>query len=68
MPGTAEGTLAEHIAELKPGLPIVRMSGHTPAALSAQLIRGNQLAFLQKPFTAQTLLEKVRATLDTPPT
>ncbi len=67
MPGMSGATLAEHVAELKPGVPVLYMSGYSAGMLSAERIRDGELAFVHKPFTAQALLAKVRATLSTPP-
>jgi FixJ family two-component response regulator len=43
------------------------MSGYSAGALNLERIRDGELAFIQKPFTAEALLEKVRTTLSTPP-
>jgi CheY-like chemotaxis protein len=67
MPGMSGATLAERVAELRPGVPVLYMSGYTAGMLSAERIRDGELAFVHKPFTAQALLDKVRATLGTPP-
>ena len=65
MPGMSGRALAEHIAELRPGLPVVHMSGNSAGVLSQDRIRNAELAFVQKPFSAHDLLEKVSAALDT---
>jgi two-component system cell cycle sensor histidine kinase/response regulator CckA len=65
MPGMSGPALAEHIAELRPGLPILHMSGNSAGVLSQDRIRNAELAFVQKPFSAHDLLEKVSAALDT---
>jgi two-component system cell cycle sensor histidine kinase/response regulator CckA len=59
MPGTR---LAELVNELRPGLPVVRMSGFSG---SVELIRdeAGRQSFLQKPFTADTLARVVREAL-----
>jgi PAS domain S-box-containing protein len=67
MPGMSGATLAERVAELRPGVPVLYMSGYSAGLLSAERIRDGELAFVHKPFTAQALLDKVRATLSTPP-
>jgi CheY-like chemotaxis protein len=64
MPGMSGSTLAEHIAELRPGLPVLHMSGNSAGVLSQDRIRDGELAFVQKPFSAHDLLEKVSAALD----
>jgi two-component system, cell cycle sensor histidine kinase and response regulator CckA len=67
MPGMSGATLAERIGELRPGVPVLYMSGYSAGMLSAERIRDGELAFVHKPFTAQALLDKVRAALSTPP-
>jgi two-component system cell cycle sensor histidine kinase/response regulator CckA len=62
MPKMTGAELAEHLSRLRPGLPIVFMSGYTedPVVVTVGQTRGN---FLAKPFTAGALLEKVRQAL-----
>ena len=67
MPGMSGTTLAERIAEFKPGVPVLHMSGYDAGTLSPERIRDGELAFLQKPFTAQALLDKVHAVLGSTP-
>jgi PAS domain S-box-containing protein len=59
MPGTR---LVELVRQLRPGLPVVRMSGF---AGTVDLIQGTEAkeAFLQKPFTADALARSVRDAL-----
>ena len=66
MPHVSGATLAERITQLRPGLPVLYMSGYSPAALGASP-GADQAAgmHLQKPFTAQTLLQAVSQALDT---
>ena len=65
MTGMSGITLAERVAEVKPGVPILRMSGNSAGGLSQERIRDGELAFIQKPFTADELLAKVQAALGT---
>jgi two-component system cell cycle sensor histidine kinase/response regulator CckA len=67
MPGMTGATLAERITEMKPGVPVLHMSGYSCGVLDPELIRDGELAFIQKPFTAPALLKKVRAVLKAPP-
>ena len=67
MPGMTGATLAERITEMKPGVPVLHMSGYSCGILDPELIRDGELAFIQKPFIAPALLEKVRAVLKAPP-
>ena len=61
MPGMSGLVLAGNVAQLRPGLPILHMSGYSQPSLAGQ---GN---FIQKPFTGDVLLGKVREMLDVPP-
>jgi two-component system, cell cycle sensor histidine kinase and response regulator CckA len=63
MPGMTGATLAEMITEMKPGVPVLHMSGYTAGVLDPERIRDGELPFIQKPFTAPTLLEKIRSLL-----
>lgn len=60
-------TLAERIAEFRPRVLVLHMSGYNAGTLSPERIREGELAFVQKPFTAQALLDKVRAVLGSAP-
>jgi two-component system, cell cycle sensor histidine kinase and response regulator CckA len=64
MPGMTGATLAERIAEMKPGMRVLHMSGYTAGVLDSDRIRDGEVPFIQKPFTAPALLEKVRIVLD----
>jgi two-component system, cell cycle sensor histidine kinase and response regulator CckA len=64
MPGLSGPALARRLTEHHPSLRVLFMSGYTDAA---DEVRGPYLAgvpFLQKPFTAGTLAERVRLVLD----
>jgi signal transduction histidine kinase len=66
MPGLSGPELATRMTASDPALRVLFMSGYTDAADEA---RGNYLGgfpFLQKPFTAGKLAERVRLVLDTP--
>ena len=66
MPGMSAQALADRIRAARPWLRVLRMSGYASGSLSPQL-DSVEAAFLHKPFTADTLLAKVRAVLDSPP-
>jgi PAS domain S-box-containing protein len=68
MPRMSGATLAERVAELRPGLPVLYMSGYSDGAPAPQYAIDKAAARLQKPFDQQTLLEKVHTALHTPPT
>jgi len=60
MPDITGPALARRISQMKPGIPVLHMSGYT-----ANLLPGaeNDLIFIQKPFTDQQLIEKVQNVL-----
>jgi len=64
MPGMRGQELANHILRRFPEMPVVYMSGYTDNALmhSGSLSEGTN--FLQKPFTPDVVLRKVREVLD----
>ena len=64
MPGLSGPELARRLTEYHPSLRVLFMSGYTEAADD---VRGSYLSgvpFLQKPFTAGSLAERVRSVLD----
>jgi two-component system cell cycle sensor histidine kinase/response regulator CckA len=64
MPGMNGPTLAERVAALRPGLPIIRMSGSDDTARARpHHTPGSEQAYIQKPFTASDLIGSVRAAL-----
>ena len=64
LPGIGGRDLIEHMKASRPDLPALFMSGYTPDVIDnhGQLHPG--LAFLQKPFTPESLLLKIREVLD----
>jgi signal transduction histidine kinase/FixJ family two-component response regulator len=67
MPEMPGPELARRLHELRPGLPILFVSGYT-----AEIVRGRGnlpagSAFLEKPFDEASLLRAIRALLDGPP-
>ena len=64
MPGMSGAGLAKLVVGLKPGLPVLYMSGFSAGVLSPERVSSGELAFIQKPFTAEALLTKFRATLE----
>jgi two-component system, cell cycle sensor histidine kinase and response regulator CckA len=65
MPKMTGAELGRHLVRLWPDLPIVFMSGYCDDPLVRNFERIPPL-FLSKPFTASSLLEKVRQALDRP--
>jgi two-component system, cell cycle sensor histidine kinase and response regulator CckA len=66
MPGMSGQALADRIRQGRPGLRVLHMSGYPRGSLSPQLGTPQGEVFLHKPFTADTLLARVRAALDSP--
>ncbi|MDB6122295.1 MAG: putative Histidine kinase [Pedosphaera sp.] len=60
MPGMSGRELVEHVHRLAPFTPILCSSGYVRPTSQEQ---DNQIAYLQKPFTSQELLMKVKHTL-----
>ncbi|MBV1860133.1 MAG: response regulator, partial [Nannocystaceae bacterium] len=64
MPELGGRELADRLTERWPGLKVVYMSGYTDDAVVHQGVLDEDVAFVQKPFTPNALLSKVRAALD----
>ncbi len=67
MPGMSGQELAQHAAARTPGLRIVFMSGHTEDVLVLEGARDREIAFIQKPFTRDSLLSTVAEALAADP-
>jgi CheY-like chemotaxis protein len=63
MPGLGIPELLERLRTLSPGIKVLYMSGYTDRAMSHQGVFPEGMAFLQKPFTIDALLRKVREVL-----
>jgi PAS domain S-box-containing protein len=65
LPGMSGPALAERISERRPGIRVLFMSGHTGTATAPRGRWDDEgISFLQKPFTPDDLLRRVRAVLD----
>jgi PAS domain S-box-containing protein len=64
MPEMTGADLAKRVADLHPSVRVLYMSGYTGGAISGRDVLGEGVSYLEKPFTAATLCEKVRAVLD----
>jgi PAS domain S-box-containing protein len=67
MPGMSGGELVEHISPLRPDTQVLLMSGYTRNVVLDRAIARPGTAFLQKPFTPDALLAKVREVLAAAP-
>jgi len=63
LPSTPGPSLAARLTELMPGLRVLHMSGYSAGDPGPGLASGGDAASIDKPFTAQQLLEKVRSAL-----
>ena len=64
MPGMSGRALADRAVELRPGLKILYTTGYTRNAIVHNGVVDYGVAFIQKPFTVQTLARKVREVLE----
>jgi two-component system cell cycle sensor histidine kinase/response regulator CckA len=64
MPGMNGAVLATRFAETHPGVPFLFMSGYTDEAIVRHGVLNPGVAFLQKPFSPDALVRKVREVLD----
>ena len=65
LPQTNGKEAAENLMQLQPSLKVIFMSGYTDSAIVHHSIIDEKVNFLQKPFTTDVLLAKVRDILDT---
>jgi CheY-like chemotaxis protein len=63
MPDMSGPELAEELGKLRPGLKVVYMSGYADNAVVRHGVIKPGAEFVEKPFTAETLTEKLRAVL-----
>lgn len=66
MPGINGYELYEAISKDCPGMKVIFMSGYTDTELAGARAACEKFPFLQKPFSLDDLLEKVREVLDAP--
>src|SRR6267378_760634 len=64
MPETSGKEVADRLRELLPGLRVVFMSGYTDEAIVHHGVLDSNIEFIQKPFTPNALVKKVREVLD----
>ena len=64
MPGMSGRELADHVLRERPGTALIYMSGYTEDRVVLHGVRTSETEFLQKPFTPDLLLQRVRDVLD----
>jgi PAS domain S-box-containing protein len=64
MPHMGGRELSERVAHLRPGIRLLYVSGYTDDEVLRHGVMEAEVAFLQKPFTAEALLERIRTLLD----
>ena len=64
MPEMNGKDLRDRLAEVKPGFECIFMSGYTADVIAHHGVLDEDIDFLQKPFSVQALLKKVRDVLD----
>jgi PAS domain S-box-containing protein len=66
MPGISGPHLTERLWAQRPGLKVIYMSGYTEDAIGHHGVLNPGIAFLHKPFTAESLGRKIREVMDQP--
>jgi PAS domain S-box-containing protein len=64
MPVTSGKEVADRLRPLLPGLRVIFMSGYTDEAIVHHGVLDSDIEFIQKPFTPNALIKKVREVLD----
>ena len=68
MPNLSGREAAARVRDVHPGVPVLYMSGYTAEAIGHHGVLEATEHFIQKPFTTEVLLDKVRQVLQTLPT
>ena len=66
MPQMTVRELTERLAQMRPETQVLYVSGYTDDAIVHHGVLGENMNFMQKPFTVDALLRKVREVLDKP--
>lgn len=66
MPGMSGRNLAERLAEIRPDMKVLYMSGYTDDVVLRHGVLEEGVSFINKPFGTDDLTRKIRETLDAP--
>jgi DNA-binding NtrC family response regulator len=66
MPEMGAGELAEQLLATRPDLRVLYISGYTNDEIVRRGVKQSDASFIQKPFSAEELMRKVREVLDLP--
>ncbi len=64
MPEMSGRDLVRHLLDLRPGVPVLYMTGYSDEAIARHGVLDPGTALIQKPFTPAALARKVREALD----
>ena len=64
MPGMSGRELADRVAEMYPEIKVLYMSGYTDNARGQHGVLDPKIPFIEKPFSVESVLQRVRETLD----
>lgn len=64
MPGVSGPQLAEGVSKVRPDMKLLYISGYTADLIARHGVLEPQIELLEKPFTREALLRKVRQVLD----
>ena len=64
MPGMSGRELADHLAPRAPEMSVIFMSGYTDDVIMRHRILNEETAFIEKPFTPDNFVRKIREVLD----
>ena len=66
MPGMNGRELAEQMTEVRQGIPVLYMSGYSDDAILRSGVQTARVHFIQKPFSMEALMAKMREAMRTP--
>jgi CheY-like chemotaxis protein len=64
MPGLNGRQLADRLTQMRPGIPVLYVSGYTEDAVLLKGLGADDRALLPKPFTSLELARRVRGAID----